>query len=584
MAEQFSKTINKVASNTERSRSTQSVDLSKHVDELGKLLGKSAAQFNKFDINNEHNKKAVETISSKSNSLKAVVEGLAEIRKSSNDSRNDQKKSQDHLKHILNEIKENTDLSEEERNLLQEQADTLQNGFKTNNHLLTKSADLFAKYSDAAVAGITSLLGNTPATMMLSKFLVDQTKNFFERRKESKARKAELVKARALDKKTLDTNIEQLTFLRRMKDLMLAKTVIKGAKTAGSVKNYVGEKKSQVASLFRKKSDDSIASLQSRESGREKERKPIGIAHRKGKKSLASKLLGLLMLAIPVLISAVTGIAGAFSGLLPAVAGIGTAFLALKGLISTGFTKLFGGLSSTLSKRFPKLFGGKNTPPTTRTSKSKIDTSTTSRASKSKKTVKVSKKGGFFSNMVKKATGTFKGTVGKKIAKFAGGSLLKKAAIGAGGLLLAPEVAGALAIGSALLTGYEVYKAFSGDKEQKKTTKEKKTNGVATQIQKVDTTKSNGIDRTKNTDRLNAIQKQHTADVKTSRTQRNSAITNQNKEIRENYVEKRSAAEPSVISAPTTNVVNNTSTTVQPSVVPWNGDGTYIAASRANTL
>jgi len=326
--------------------------LSNDVARISNLLGKTQAQFQQFDIVNETKSEELTAISDQSEHLKAIVDGLSKVREASDGSFTEQRAAAKHLKELQKGIEKNTSLSVEQRNLLQEQASTLKQGFSSTNALLEQSKKVLADYSDAAIVGFTSLLGNSPATMMLTKIATDNAKAFFARRKEQKEQKAKLVRAEAIDnqklkqdeenveknKSTSEENISQTKTMKLTRDITLAKWFWEKRQA---------KKQEKIARKIRRseQKNNSIASQISEESNREESSNEKGKSGSKFK-SKSKKWLKILQRIFLYLFAAfgllVTGIKKYGLAITAGAVAIGTAFAALVKSIGKAALNLLG--------------------------------------------------------------------------------------------------------------------------------------------------------------------------------------------------------------------------------------------------
>jgi len=598
----------------------------KHLKDIENTLGKAKASFDRFDVTAQHNEKQLSEISGKSSVLKTVVEGMDKVKEAANGSWHEQKIAKNHLKILQKEIATNGKLSKEEKELLEQQADTLQQGFRSNSTAMTKVKGALEKYSDAAVAGITTLLGNSPATMFLSKLVVDQTKNFFARKKEKKIQKARLAKQRALDSKKIKKSEEIVDAIKEADD---------NSANRESPADDTLEKILSVGSSILKemtKGKDRLSGLKSKEDKREKPKAKVVKEEKKKNSGNILKIIGSLLLKPLMMLAPVVGGVGAALGLLLSpITLVKNIFSGLWKVLSFGVSKL-----KNLLGFKPKMTGvpkikkpslAKRVSAKVSNAKGSLKGSIKNIATKSRGLgSKVLSHAGTFARGALRFAGPAAAVAGAGMAGYEAGKYIRKIPVvhklankGTNAVYnfwhgdpkkLAKKRNAEDVVYKNGLAKAKGYKSWD-DMAQKRKAGEYSSldqnaanNGVGAKAKHIrnDTPDSSNVKKTSDSQDIfiqstakninlhidgksnigNAIANTRRNNGKKSR-DKNSFITSTNKEIREKQTTNNHAP-TKVISAPTSNVVNHNSTTVQPSPIPWNADGSYIAASKANTF
>jgi len=348
----------KLHDTTERLRANQeaSADSSQNIQRIGELVSSSQAAFAKYDVSLEANQGALSSISEQSDLLAKIVNGLKEVRDASIGSFHEQSVASNKLSEIRSEITNNNDLTDEQRAMLMGMSDSLRSGFKTTSRILETTKKSLAEYSDAAVAGITTMLGNSPVTLFLSKIVTDQAKAFFARRKEKREHRLELAKAKAIDEQKLDASTEnsesneknltenesQTKSLGWMKKVALARLLLDKS-------SVVRNATSTVARKLHIGTSSSLESMSNEEREREGRK-----SHRISSKLKKPKKHNFLFRALLILGSLIMSmITPAFTALSNAIIPISDAFL----MLGKKIVSLAGGIS-TFIKNLPSHAAG----------------------------------------------------------------------------------------------------------------------------------------------------------------------------------------------------------------------------------
>jgi len=347
----------KLHNTTERLRADQeaSSDSDKNVQRIGELVSASQAAFAKYDVSLEANRSAISSISDQSDLLAKIVDGLKEVRDASNGSFHEQSVAANKLSEIRKEIKDNNDLTDDQRAMLVGMSDNLRTGFKTTSRILETTQKSLAEYSDAAVAGVTTMLGNSPVTLFLSKMVTDQAKASFARRKEKREHRLELAKAKAVDAQKLDASNEnaesneknltenesQTKSLGWMKKVALARLLLDKSSVARNAA-------SSVARRLHIGAASSLEGMSKEEIKREKRTSHIPAKFKKQKRH--NFLFRALLILGGLIMSVITP---AFSALSSAIVPISGAFL----LLGKKILSLAGGIGSFI-KNLPSHASG----------------------------------------------------------------------------------------------------------------------------------------------------------------------------------------------------------------------------------
>jgi len=404
---------------------------------LVSLVGRANAAFHIFDIIRSVNDSTFSAVSEKSELSKHVVTKLDELAQQGRGNSEENKVAREQLKELTRIVEKDKNISDEERELLEEQIKTLKRGFASSDNRLDSLANKIGNMSDSLIAGMAGALGTSPVGMAIINVaknsvasLYNSARDRMKMRKEMKAERAKLI----------------------------ANTIKKG------------EDQTSVASLYKESSiDKQLAIETSRETKHQnKIEKKTTKQKRFGFGRMLLALGGILVAVFSSLVSAITSVIGSITSFgVSLVASIGI-FKGLKRALTSfwNFIKIFGkrGIASAAGA----VAGSSATRRMTT-----VPIQNQEKPTEGKK----SKKVGLMKSIKEKASSLFKGKTAARVGAWFSKSILSKIALAAGATLLAPELAGAIAIGGAMLTGYDVIKSFASDDNNNVPTKEQQISG-----------------------------------------------------------------------------------------------------------